>query len=115
MMLTATQLQDFRADIADQGASPVFSDAELDRLYVRADYDYNRAVVYALRQLLASSAKLHDYAAGQSQENLQQVYLHLQDLLAYWERIAGLSGGELRTGVMLLGLDETDSERGEWS
>jgi hypothetical protein len=114
--LTAEQLTDLRADIADEGASPAFSDTELNRLYNRAEGDYNRTVVYALRQLLASHAKLHDYAAGQSQESLQQVYAHVRDLLSYWERIAGEFGGALYSGTLALQLDEADpSTESEWS
>lgn len=83
MSLTADELADLRGDIGDDGT--VFSDAELNRLYTRAGGDYNTTVMLALRQLLASAAKLHDYQVAQSLERRGQVFDHVKALLGYWE------------------------------
>lgn len=81
--LTTDQLLYLRDDIGDDGT--VFTDNELNRNYTRADGDYNKAVVITLRQLLAQSAKLHDYRIAQSSESLSQVYKQVKGLLDYWE------------------------------
>lgn len=85
----------------------MFSDAELNRFWTRASEDYAATVVYGLRNLLASAVKLHHFAFGSNSEDPQQVREGLEKLLDRWEKTAGLSGGELRTGSILLGLDET--------
>lgn len=115
MPLSAQELADLRQDIGDTGSPPAFSDAQLQRNYERAEGDYNRTVVTTLRQLLASSARLHAYSMGQSSESLDQVYQHVQDLLALWQRIAGEQSGEITSGSMELGLDETLSAATEWA
>lgn len=84
--LSADQLTDFRADIGDDGT--VFSDAELNRLYTRAESDYNLAIVLAFRQLMTNAAKLHDYTLAQSSERQSQVFDHLKTMLTYWEGVA---------------------------
>jgi hypothetical protein len=81
--LDADQLTDFRGDIGDDGT--VFTAAELHRFYTRAESDYAKAVVLALRQLLANAAKFNDYRIAQSAENKSQVFTHLRELLTYWE------------------------------
>ncbi len=81
--LNVDQLVDLRADIGDDGT--VFTDAELSRLYARAGGDYDRAVVLALRQLLANAAKLHDYQVAHAMERKSQVFDHVKELLAYHE------------------------------
>ncbi len=94
MALTAEQLSDFRADIGDDGT--VFADAELNRLYERASSDYDQAIVLALRQLLASAAKLHDYQIAHAMERKSQVFDHLQKLLAYRETTLGTAAQQVR-------------------
>jgi len=113
--LTADQLADLRQDIDDDGTPPAFSDAQLNRNYVRAGGNYDLTVVYTLRQLLASNARMHAYSMGQSSESLDQVYEHVKGLLAMWERVAGAEGGALQPGVLALGLDEGVAESEEWA
>ncbi len=93
MALTAEQLSDFRADIGDDGS--VFTEDELNRLYERASSDYDQAIVLALRQLLASAAKLHDYQIAHAMERKSQVD-HLQKLLAYPETTLGTAAQQVR-------------------
>jgi hypothetical protein len=83
--LSSAQRTDLRADIGDDGT--VFTNDELDRLYTRAESNYDLAVVLALRQLLANAAKLHDYRLAQSMENMSQVFGHLKHVLAYRENV----------------------------
>lgn len=91
---TADQLADFRADLGDGGATPAFTDAELTRLWQRAAGDPTRALLYAVRQLLAVGAKLHDYSFGMGtvQQSQSQVYKNLQ---AWEQRLRVQVGGGL--------------------
>lgn len=86
--LSAAQLADFQGDIGIGSDEAVFTDAELNRLYTRADSDYNKAVVLAIRQMLASAVKLNDYRIAQSSESRSQIYKQLKDMLTYWESVA---------------------------
>lgn len=85
MALTSDQLTDFHRDIGDDGS--VFTDDELNRLYTRAEDDYDMAVVLALRQILANAVKLHDYQIAQSMEKASQVFDHIKSLLQYRETV----------------------------
>lgn len=111
--LTLDQIKDFRVDL-DLPAVGVFTDAELNRFYNRASGDYDKAKVYALRVLLMSSAKLHDYTAGQSSERLGQVYDHLKDMLKTFEATAGMGGASMSVGNIGLNIDSTSDNETEW-
>ena len=102
MALTAAQRADMQADLGICSDEAVFTDEELDRLYARADSDYNGAVYLAWRQLMADAAKFNDYTAGQTSERKSQVYDHIKDMVAFWK-------GESTTGtnqMRILGLNE---------
>lgn len=88
MALTSDQLSDFRADIADEGTPPAFSDTELERLFERADSDYDRAVYLAFRQLRNNAVKLTNYTAGMTTEQRRQVFENLQAVVSDYEREA---------------------------
>jgi len=100
MALSSDQLTDFRGDIGDDGT--VFTDDELNRLYTRSGSVYSEAVVLAIRQLLASAVKLHDYRIAQSAESMSQVYDHLEKLLDRWEKIA--NSEEPKSQVRVVGM-----------
>jgi len=102
MPLTAEQLTDLRADLGDTGASPAFSDAELERLYVRAGENYAKTMVMALNQLLASVSKLTDYTQNQTQEKASQVFGHLSKLRDIWQ--AQASGSSTGMKVVRVGI-----------
>lgn len=85
--LTDQEIEDLRADIGDVGAEPAFEKPELNRLYVRAGYDYNTTVVLALRQLYAQTWRLADYKQNQSEEKRSQIMSNLKKLLDHWESI----------------------------
>lgn len=85
MALSIVQLEDFRADIGDTATTPAFTDPELQRLYVRAGENYNRAVLLAIEQLIANAAKFNDYTQNESQEKKSQIFDHLLRLRAMWE------------------------------
>lgn len=84
MALTATQLTDMQADLAITSNQAVFTDAELNRLYVRAGDDYNTAVYLAWRQLLADANKFFDYTAGQTKVQRDQTWRHIRETLKIW-------------------------------
>lgn len=100
--LTATQRADIQADLGIGADEAVFTNDELDRLYTRADADYNTAVYYAWRQLLADANKFHDYSAGQAKVSKSQIRAHIRDMVAFWKEEALTTANQ----VMLVGLNE---------
>lgn len=91
-MATAIERARLRRDIgADQSALP---DSEADLIFVESAETYTTgssayyayARVLALQGILASSAKMTTYRQNESQENASDVFKHLKDLLAIWER-----------------------------
>ena len=100
--LTTNQLSDMQADlgIGDDGA--VFSDDELNRLYTRADGDYNSAVYLAWRQLMADASKFFDYTAGETEVKKSQVRAHIGAMVQFWKSEARQVGNQVR----MLGLNE---------
>lgn len=111
--LTLQQLADFRIDLAL--GDTVFNDAELQRFYERADSDFDRAKVYALRALLANATKLHDYTAGAVDEKLSQIFSNLKYQLRELEAAAGMGGAVVSVGLVNLNIDATDANEDEWS
>jgi hypothetical protein len=85
-MLTAEEIQDVRDDIGDTGATPAFTDAEIQRAYVRVEGAPDAATRDSatrgllLRQLLASAAKMNDYTAGATSEKRSQVFAQLEKM-----------------------------------
>ena len=102
MALTTTQRADMQADLALSADESVFTNTELDRLYARADSDYNGAVYLAWRQLLADAAKFSDYTAGQTREQKSQVWEHIKEMAAFWKGESTTSANQMR----ILGLNE---------
>jgi len=100
MSLSSDQLGDIQGDLGISNDEAVFTDAELNRLYARADSDYETAVVFGFDQLLADAAKFNDYTAGQSQEKKSQVFANLEKLRGLWAKRAGVGFGRLRAGVL---------------
>jgi hypothetical protein len=86
----------------------VFTDTRLNRLWTRAEEDYNTTVVYALRQLLADDRLLTVYTIGVDGLNKQKVFENTQALLKIWEKIAGLDMGELSSGTISTDIDYPD-------
>lgn len=90
MALTEAQRADMQADLGISDDQAVFTNDELDRLYERAGGNYDRAVYYGLRQLLANAAKFHDYTAGQTRQQRSQAFGHLKVLVDLWAaKVAG--------------------------
>ncbi len=81
MALSAQQLTDLRADLADEAADPAFTDDELNRLYERADSDYTRTKVLAIKQLLMNTVKFYKYVAGFTRQEPDTVFDHLKTML----------------------------------
>lgn len=108
MATSAAQKQRLRDDV--DGNATSLPDAEIDAIFDEAAETYTDLAaqtaytrVIAIRRLLASSAKLTDYAANESQEKLSQVFKHLRDLLSFWQdeleaAIAATAGSAARFG-----------------
>jgi len=88
---TPDQLADYRADLGDTASPPAFGDAELQRLWQRAGGVPDRALLLAVRQLLASAVRFDDYSFGMNaaSEKKSQVFDHL----VLWEKQLSLRVG----------------------
>jgi uncharacterized protein (DUF885 family) len=100
--LTTTQRTDLQADLGIGSDEAVFTNDELDRLYTRADADYDTSVYLAYRQLLANANKFHDYTAGQTKVQKSQVREHLRDMVDFWKEEAMTRANQVR----FLGMNE---------
>lgn len=101
MQLTEEELRDFHADIGISDDQSVFTDAELQRLYVRSNGNYRKAVILAIKQILADATKLTNYKVGQVQEGQDKVFEHLKDLLDILNKEYN---NEVRTPVRIFGI-----------
>jgi hypothetical protein len=109
--LTTDQIADIRGDMGTaNSANPVPNNADLDRLYNRAEGDYNLTVVYALRQLWAYEHRSATYVIGVDSLNKQKIFDNLEKMIKMWERIAGVQGGTMSAGVIDLGLDIDEAD-----
>jgi hypothetical protein len=70
---TTDQLADLRGDLADTAATPAFSDAELQRLWQRANGRHERTLYLAVRQLLMQANRFHDYMYGQGASDQKKI------------------------------------------
>lgn len=69
-------------------AGAVFTDDELDDLYSEAGDNKDQTVLLVLYALMGNYAKLYDYRLAQSSESQSQVFKHIQQLIAVWEKKA---------------------------
>lgn len=95
MSLNAQVLSDLQGDIGITDDETVFTDAQLERLYERAESDLATAVYYAFRQLLANANKLYDYTAGLTSEKRNQVRQNIADSVAMWEKESRLNADQV--------------------
>ncbi len=96
MALTDTQRTDLQADLGISADEAVFTDDELDRLYERADSDYNTAVYFGYRQLLAQANKFHNYTTGMTRVEAAQMREHIRDSMEFWKEEARQVGNQVR-------------------
>jgi hypothetical protein len=112
--LTTDQLSDLQADLGITDDESVFADAELNRLFTRAEEDYDLTVIYALRQMWRNAAKFTKYTQNASSEERQQIFDHLGKLLADAEGKYGLNDNVLEVGTIALGIDATCDNLNQW-
>lgn len=72
--LTADQLSDFQSDMGISDDETVFTDDELNRLYTRAESDYDAAIILALWQLLVNTAKFFDFVSGFTRQEQDTIF-----------------------------------------
>lgn len=96
MSLSTAQLYDMYDDLGIGNVEGVFTDTELQRLYTRAGSDYNLAVYYAFRQLLAQANKFHNYTAGMTRVERKQVRDHIKDSMELWKSEARTTANQVR-------------------
>ena len=91
-MATANQRSDLRLDMGLDDDETVFSNTEVDRLFVRAADTYDTtaeqeayARVLACKQLRNKTSTLTDYQQNDSSEKLSQVFKHLDRMQTDFE------------------------------
>ena len=84
--LSDAQMADFRGDLGDDQEENVFEDGELQRFYDRAGADYNRAVLYAIDQLLMNTAKMLIYQIAHGIASSKEAHQLLLNMRAVWEK-----------------------------
>jgi hypothetical protein len=102
MALTADQLADMQGDLGITTDGTVFTDPELNRLFTRAEEDYNTAVYLAWRQLLGDSAKFFNYTAGHTRIEREKVFEHVKAMVEFWKAESRTAANQLK----ILGLTE---------
>jgi hypothetical protein len=113
MALTATQRADMQGDLGIGSDEAVFTNDELDRLYERAGNDYNLAVFYGYRQLLAQANKFHNYTAGMTRVERNQMRENLRDSMDFWKAEARSAANQLRiVGALEIPPRDKDSPDG---
>lgn len=119
--MSGDQLADMQRDLGFSDDEAVFKDAELDRLYTRAESNYELAVALGVRQLLMDAAKFNDYTAGASTERKSQVFEHLKEIHTMWASAAGVGTADggvlaaLSAGTIIQDFQEPDSTSGEYA
>jgi hypothetical protein len=110
--LTAAQKSYLRDMSGDDCAEYLVSDITLQEIYddtAQGASDLGYTLVWMLRRIVGKKAKLvgqTNIDTGNNQQ-LQQSYEHYKELLAYYERMYGLTNfGSITPGVLSLGLDE---------
>ena len=112
MALTATQRTDMQADLGISADEAVFTNAELDRLYERADSDYNLAVFYGYRQLLAQANKFHSYTVGMTTVRRKEMRDNIKETMEFWQEEARRAGKQVRMlGLLSVPPREKDEPR----
>ena len=114
MALTADQLSDFQKDLGIGSGGDVLTDDELNRFYSRTSSNYEKAMVLALRQILTSAAKFHDYAIGDTKRSKSQVFDHLKEMYGIWQQAAG-GGTPLVAGTIVQDFIEPGGTASEYT
>lgn len=96
MALSSDQLTDMQGDLGISGDASVFTDVELNRLFTRAESDYELAVYYGFRQLLAEANKFYNYTAGMTKVQRVQMRENLESSMGIWRDEARVAGNQVR-------------------
>lgn len=119
MTLTIGQITDIRKTTGDNAMPYRLEDSEVQAMYDQAAADAPQTTlvwpytyVYCLRRLWGLSRLEVDRNSEYGDRVLHsQISDTTKELLDYWERIAGLSGGgQMIVGTLNLGLDTTDDD-----
>lgn len=117
--LTDDQIEDIRQKVGDTDTPPDVTDAQIQRDYDAAyalegeasEITEAMTIVYVIRRLMGTVRKKVDLGGDVERETRSQLFKHLkEDLLPYYEGLAGMSGaGYMSTGSLALNLD-TDED-----
>lgn len=113
--LTAAEIARFRRKIGDGNTPPAFEDVELQDIWTEAEEDWNKAVLYALEELLGNAWRFTDYTQNESQEKKQQIFANLEKLVARWQKKVDEDKADVKatTQVVITGLRGVPPKRKE--
>lgn len=94
--LTAAQTLDMLGDLAAGAVDDVFSQAELQRFYDRAEDDYNLAIYYGWRQIVANSTKWLNYTVAQTKLDRSTAAQQMNKMLEFWQNESRTNANQLR-------------------
>lgn len=97
--LTAQQLARMQRKLQIGTNEDVFTDEELDDIYLEAGLNFNVAMATAIEELLFDAAKLHNYKAGQTSENKKEIFDNLLALQKIYS-----AKGQSSNQVLIVGL-----------
>lgn len=113
MALTSSQRDRIRRLIGDTGSTQVFSDTELDAIYSDVGEDLMSTVVECLDALAADAAKRVTYRQGQSFQDDNKLFEHLERLRAKYAKRAKSGKGRIGTIPMVYGFYRSDDADGD--
>ena len=96
MALTIDQLGDLQGDLGIDDSECVFTNYELNRLYERANSDFNTAVYLGWRQIMADAAKFFSYSTWQTRVDKDKVFDHVAEMVAFWQTESKTNANQLR-------------------
>lgn len=96
MALTADQLTDLRGFLGIGPDPAVFTDAQLQRLFVLSSENFNGAVYLAWLQILGGAVNWIDYQVAQSHVDREAAWQHVRAMVALWGAAPGVAPNQMR-------------------
>lgn len=100
MTITAAIRTRIRRYIGDSSTPYTFSDDEISTIYDDNDEDLESSVLECIEVLMADASKRVTYRQGQSFEDENKLFEHLEKLRKLWSGKAGKGAGAVRTGAL---------------
>lgn len=94
--LTGDQLTDMRGFLGIGPAPAVFTDAELQRLFVLSSENFNGAVYLAWLQVLSGAVNWIDYRVAQTHVDREAAWQHVLAMVKQWGTMPGVAPNQMK-------------------